>query len=73
MTSPRQEARDYAKASGYARSGVPVYLLVDQDQRRSIVFSEPEGGRYRTRHEEPSGEPVVLPLAEPVQIDTSAF
>ena len=75
VTSPRQECRDcdYAKAAGYARAGVPVYLVVDQRQRVCVVFSEPEGGRYRTRREVPFGRPVTVPLETPVTIETSEF
>lgn len=57
----------------YARSGIPVYLLVDGGQRVSVVFTEPEGDRYRSRHEYPFGKPVTLPLETPVTIDTSEF
>ncbi len=73
VTSPGQETRDYAKAAGYARAEVPVYLLVDQKRRRCLVHSEPEGGRYRAVTETPFGEDVVLPLEPPITIDTSRF
>lgn len=74
VTSPRQEARDYAKAAGYARSGVPVYLLVDRAQRKCVVFIEPKGDSYRDRHEIPFGKPATLPLeAGPVTVDTAEF
>lgn len=74
VTSPPHEARDYAKAAGYARCSVPVYLLVDQEQRRCVVFTEPGGGRYLTRREVLFGGTVTLPL-EPaaVTIATAAF
>jgi Uma2 family endonuclease len=73
VTSPDQERRDYAKALGYARSGVPVYLLIDRKRRICVVFTEPEGDQYRTRHEAPFGKPLILPLETPVTIDTSDF
>jgi Uma2 family endonuclease len=73
VTSPHQERRDYGKAAGYARSGVPIYLLVDPKQRACVLFTEPENDRYRTRHEVPFGKPVTLPLDPPVTIDTSEF
>lgn len=74
VTSPGQERRDYAKAGGYARSGIPVYLVVDREARLCVVLTEPEGGRYRTRHEVPFGKPVTLPLeAGPVTIETAEF
>lgn len=73
VTSPGQVKRDYAKAAGYARAGVPVYLLVDRARRVCVVMTEPEGGVYKNRHEEPFGKPVALPLETPVTIDTSRF
>lgn len=73
VTSPRQEQRDYAKTRGYARSGVPVYLVVDRAVRACVLFTEPEGGRYRHRREIPFGRPVTLPLETSVTIETSDF
>jgi Uma2 family endonuclease len=73
VTSPDQERRDYAKADGYARSGTPIYLLVDRKRRTCIVFTEPEGDHYLTRHEVPFGKPVTLPLDPPVTLETGDF
>jgi Uma2 family endonuclease len=73
VTSPGQAKRDYAKAEGYARCGIPVYLLVDQTRGACVVFTEPVGERYRNRHEVLFGEVVTLPLETPVTIDTSEF
>jgi len=73
VTSPNQEQRDYAKAAGYARSQVPVYLVVDRASRLCVVFTEPEGGTYRTRHEVPFGKPLTVPLETPVTLETSEF
>jgi Uma2 family endonuclease len=73
VTSPDQAKRDYAKAAGYARAGVPVYLIVDRTLRVCVVLTEPEDGTYKNRHEEPFGKPVSLPLEPPVTLDTSDF
>jgi Uma2 family endonuclease len=73
VTSPGQAKRDYAKAEGYARCRIPVYLVVDQTRGVSVVFTEPVGERYRTRHEVPFGEAVTLPIEPPVTIETSEF
>jgi Uma2 family endonuclease len=74
VASPNQEQRDYAKAAGYARSGVPVYLVVDRRKQACVVFIDPEGNHYRERREVPFGKPVTLPLeAGPVTIDTAEF
>ena len=73
VTSPEHERRDYRKAWGYARSGTPIYLLVDRKLRACMVFTEPEGDHYLTRHEVPFGKPVTLPLDPPVTLETSDF
>lgn len=73
VTSPEQERRDYAKAAGYARAGVPVYLLTDWTRRTCIVYSEADNGAYRRRHEIPFGKPIPLPLPTPVTIETADF
>ena len=73
VTSPKQEQRDYGKTRGYARSGVPVYLVVDRAKKTCVLFTEPEGGRYRHRYEIPFGKPVMLPLETPVTIETIDF
>jgi Uma2 family endonuclease len=73
VTSPDQERRDYAKAAGYARSHVPIHLLVDRKLRNCVLFVEPNGEQYTERHEVPFGKPVTLPLDPPVTIETSEF
>lgn len=73
VTSPGQEDRDYRKRAGYARAGVPIYLIVDQKRRRCVVHSEPEGDKYTVVTEVPFGGEVVLPLEVPITIDTSKF
>ena len=73
VPSPDQAQRDYAKAAGYARAGVPVYLIVDRTRRVWVMLTEPEGGTYKNRHEEPFGKPVTLPLEPPITIDTEKF
>jgi Uma2 family endonuclease len=73
VTSPKQAKRDYAKAAGYARSGIAVYLLVDRQRQTCVLFTVPEGDEYRDRHEIPFGKPLTLPLETPITIDTSEF
>ena len=73
VTSPGQAKRDYAKAEGFARAGVPAFLIVDRERRVCVLLTEPDGGAYKNRHEEPFGKPVTLPLDPPVTIDTSRF
>ncbi|MGY0464273.1 Uma2 family endonuclease [Kitasatospora sp. cg17-2] len=65
------------KWSGYARNGVPYYLLVDRDPRQSgiTLFGEPNRAEaaYRTLGEWKFGEAVRLPGPFDVEIDTGAW
>ncbi|MFJ9442738.1 Uma2 family endonuclease [Kitasatospora sp. NPDC101235] len=65
------------KWSGYARSGVPYYLLVDRDPRQSGVtlFGEPDRGEgtYEVLGEWKFGESVRLPEPFDVEIVTGAW
>jgi Uma2 family endonuclease len=73
VTSPKQEQRDYAKAAGYARSGIPIYLVIDRRKRACVLYTQPERDQYRELHETPFGMPVTLPLDTPVTIETTDF
>ncbi|MFE7526084.1 Uma2 family endonuclease [Kitasatospora sp. NPDC057542] len=65
------------KWTGYARGGVPYYLLVDRDPRQSGVtlFGEPNRGEgtYEVLGEWKSGESVRLPKPFDVEIGTDAW
>jgi Uma2 family endonuclease len=73
VTSPGAEYRDYLKASGYAASNVPVYLLADVRKHECIIFTDPEDGNYRTKQRIPFGAPVYLPFDTQVVVDTAVF
>jgi len=75
VSSPGQKPRDDGKADGYARGGVPIYLLVDYIARESAIHSDPDGQRYRTVTTRPFGETIrfSLPGGDEATIDTSAF
>jgi len=73
VTLSTQARREYAKTSGYARAHVPVYLVVDNTERRCLLYQEPDSDRYRARREVPFGRPVTLPLDPPVAFDASEF
>jgi hypothetical protein len=46
---PGRRQRDYGKASGYARGGVPVLLIIDPTERTCTLFTEPKDGEYSVR------------------------
>ncbi|MDB1086046.1 Uma2 family endonuclease [Streptomyces sp. ACA25] len=55
-------ARDRAeKRSCYARSSLPLYLLVDRERSTVTLHSEPSDGSYTEIHSVPFGKPVRLP------------
>ena len=73
----RRDRKD--KARGYAASGVPLYLLVDQPRRQAILHSEPHyvpsenGARYSRIVNVTYGEALELPEPFSRTIDTSIF
>ncbi|GAA3756506.1 Uma2 family endonuclease [Spinactinospora alkalitolerans] len=77
VTSKRNADTDRkAKRWGYAHGPVPLYLLADRwDEEGPTVtlFSEPEGGTYRTIKRVPFGEAVTVPEPFGFELDTSEF
>ena len=66
--------RDYRKAAGYARGGVPVLLIVDPAERVCTLYSEPKGSEYLVRRVTAFGEPVFIPAgAFSVTLPTDTF
>ncbi|GGT54946.1 Uma2 family endonuclease [Streptomyces purpureus] len=61
------------KIRGYARAGIPVYLLIDRDGGKAIVCTEPQGEDYGRKTTYKLSE--VVPLPEPLgfDLDTSQF
>ncbi|WP_432155938.1 Uma2 family endonuclease [Streptomyces sp. bgisy153] len=59
------------KPDGYAAAGIPVYLLVDRDDRSVVVFDAPEGGCYRHQEKLPFGATVALPAPVDITLDTA--
>lgn len=55
----RRDRHDKPRA--YARTGIPVYLLIDRDAGEVVVYSRPEDGVYSFRERHQFGKPVELP------------
>jgi hypothetical protein len=71
---PGKRQRDYRKAAGYARGGVPVLLVIDPADRSCTLLTEPGDGEYSVRRITKFGEPVIIPAAGiPVTLPTDAF
>ncbi|MCZ4120649.1 Uma2 family endonuclease [Streptomyces sp. H39-S7] len=60
----------HEKRDGYAAAGIPVYLLIDRDKQTVTVFSEPEGGEYRSRTSRPFGAVVEIPAPVGITLET---
>ncbi|MFF3963825.1 Uma2 family endonuclease [Streptomyces griseorubiginosus] len=58
------------KPDGYAAAGIPVYLLIDRDERAVVVFNQPEDGWYRHEEKLPFGATVGLPEPVSITLDT---
>jgi hypothetical protein len=58
---PGRRQRDYRKAAGYARGGVPVLLIIDPVERVCTLFTEPKNSEYSVRQITKFGEPVLIP------------
>jgi Uma2 family endonuclease len=67
VTSSRPDVDREAKRRGYARGGIPLYLLVDRHKSSITLFSEPENGDFQTHSTIPFGK--TLPLPEPFAFD----
>ncbi|MCQ4080420.1 Uma2 family endonuclease [Streptomyces sp. RB6PN25] len=65
---------DYIKKRmWYARSGIPLYVLIDPNDGVCELYSEPHGGVYRTTRTSEFGEPVLLPSPFDFSLDTTSF
>lgn len=74
VTSPGNGEIDrVAKLRGYASSGVPLYLLVDRQDRTVSLFSDPVGRIYRHHLQVPFGDAIPLPPPFTSAIETVDF
>jgi Uma2 family endonuclease len=74
VVAPATAERDHGpKARGYARAGIPVYLVIDRAGGDATVCSDPEGDHYTRRTGHKLG--AVVPLPDPLgfPIDTVEF
>ncbi|MEV7377964.1 Uma2 family endonuclease [Streptomyces lydicus] len=77
ITSKSNASNDrIAKAAGYARSGVPLYLLVDRWAPAGptiTLYGEPSGDVYRVLQTVKFGDELALPAPFELTLDTGAF
>ncbi|MFD4634139.1 Uma2 family endonuclease [Streptomyces sp. NPDC058284] len=60
----------HEKRHGYARAGIPVYLLIDRDSDSLTVFSDPHDGDYRQSPSYAYGATVTLPAPVAIALNT---
>lgn len=67
-------ARDrVAKRHGYARASIPLYLLVDREEKKVTLFGGPNDDDYRSVSWVPFGQAITLPKPFDIELDTSEF
>ncbi|MGW3654420.1 Uma2 family endonuclease [Streptomyces sp. NPDC005151] len=65
------DRRDHVeKRDGYAAAGIPVYLLIDRDAEKLVVYTDPHKGEYRSRTSHAYGDTVSLPAPVGITLDT---
>ncbi|MGI5198560.1 Uma2 family endonuclease [Streptomyces sp. CA-288835] len=73
VTSSKPSVDREQKRRSYARSGIPLYLLVDRGKSSVTLFSEPEEDDYRQHCRIPFGKHLTLPEPFGFDLDTSEF
>ncbi|GHF79615.1 Uma2 family endonuclease [Streptomyces griseosporeus] len=74
VTSGSTAERDRdKKIHGYARAGIPVYLLIDRQEGEVRVYSEPSGDSYAHGPKHKLGQTVPLPAPLGFELDTAEF
>ncbi|WP_369199614.1 Uma2 family endonuclease [Streptomyces sp. PU-14G] len=74
VTSPSTAAKDRGpKARGFARAGIPCYLLIDREAEEVRVHTDPEGEKYTQIAIVPLGKTIALPDPLGFDLDTAEF
>ncbi|MEU6326374.1 Uma2 family endonuclease [Streptomyces sp. NPDC047049] len=73
VTSSKPHKDRVAKRHGYARAGIPLYLLVDRSKATITLFSDPSGDDYVGHNTAPLGKPLPLPAPFSFELETTDF
>ncbi|SPF01617.1 Uma2 family endonuclease [Streptomyces sp. MA5143a] len=74
VTSDSTAERDREKKiHGYARAGIPLYLLIDREAGEAVVHSEPSADAYAKSSRCKLGLTVSLPAPLGFELDTAEF
>ncbi|WP_371503332.1 Uma2 family endonuclease [Kitasatospora sp. NBC_00374] len=70
-TNPAKDRE--AKRLGYAAAGIPCYLLIDRDEGRATLFTDPMDGDYTVHTQAAFGKPLELPEPFSFALDTTSL
>ncbi|MFJ8675489.1 Uma2 family endonuclease [Streptomyces sp. NPDC093589] len=73
VTSSRPRKDRVAKRHGYARAGIPLYLLIDREKSALTLFSDPTAEDYVANITVPFGKSVPLPAPFSFDLETTDF
>ncbi|MCZ7416492.1 MULTISPECIES: Uma2 family endonuclease [unclassified Streptomyces] len=73
IVSTDRNSYHHKKQLWYARSGIPVYLLIDPNVGVCELCTEPVSPSYRAVRHSEFGEPVKLPEPFGFSVETSRF
>ncbi|WP_406296113.1 Uma2 family endonuclease [Embleya sp. NBC_00888] len=73
VTSQRADVDREQKRRAYARSAIPLYLLVDREHGKVTLFSAPKGDDYTESYTCPFGKQIDLPAPFSTVLDTTRF
>ncbi|MEV6835841.1 Uma2 family endonuclease [Streptomyces sp. NPDC051133] len=61
------------KVAVYGRAGIPVYLVLDMQEKRATVFWDPSPKGYESRETRPFGEELHIPAPFGCTLGTAGF
>jgi Uma2 family endonuclease len=73
VTSQRPSVDRTTKRHCYARAGIPLYLVVDRDEAKAVLHSEPSQDDYARVESVAFGESLSLPEPFGFALETSDF
>jgi Uma2 family endonuclease len=74
VVSPSNPENDWAgKLRDYPIMGIPLYLIVDAQQKTVTLFQEIDAGRYRMREDADFGQAIHVPAPFNFTLDTSGL
>ncbi|PAZ13913.1 hypothetical protein CLM62_20720 [Streptomyces sp. SA15] len=74
LTSKSTRDKDLTdKVETYGKAGVPIYLVLDMQDKQAIVYGSPSANGYEVRFTKPFGEKLYIPDPFGCTLDTDGF